>query len=499
MPGASASPGSPAGSAGPAAGAFRSVDTGVAVAVGMAVVGEAAWISVLAAFLQAAHHEPAWLGLAGYALVAGLGWLAARTLPRRAGPNWPTVTVAIVVLGALVGWLVSPTVRSAVLVGDLGTAVANHFGGWLAGLAVLRGTAHARRSVSQTSLGRLVTIGTPGLAMPILVGGALPEPWRDAFEHQALIGVVVFLVSSTLALALTRMAAVAARGGFDWRRNRAWFLLLAVLVLAVTIGAVPSSSTVGRAIQLTLAALFTPLLLVAAVASVTRVTRRMLAALGLIFVVVVALIVFAPNHPTPTATGTTGQAGGEATNETAFYAGAAIVLGLLAVGSIMFLARQWMRNSLDTAESDVPEERTIDVVQRIDRRPGDPRRRRRWHRSEPEPATAVEAYLALDARLSGLPDLARSSAETPSAHSRRLRALGLGALELDLLAADYELGRWAGIAIGPTETGRAIARWRRLQSILPERARRRQDELRRIALLEAAAAMARPAAPAPDG
>jgi hypothetical protein len=69
--------------------------------------------------------------------------------------------------------------------------------------------------------------------------------------------------------------------------------------------------------------------------------------------------------------------------------------------------------------------------------------------------------------LGGDEDLRRLADETPSEHTRRLRALGAGlrfGQALDLLAADYELARFGDRTLSAGENRRALARWRRVRS-----------------------------------
>ncbi len=57
----------------------------------------------------------------------------------------------------------------------------------------------------------------------------------------------------------------------------------------------------------------------------------------------------------------------------------------------------------------------------------------------------------------------REPGETPSEHAGRLRRTGLGALSLDLLAADYGLVRYGARDLTAVEERRAIGRAARLQ------------------------------------
>ena len=79
------------------------------------------------------------------------------------------------------------------------------------------------------------------------------------------------------------------------------------------------------------------------------------------------------------------------------------------------------------------------------------------------PGDAVAAFLAVLRTLEPDEELRRDPAETPAAHARRLRAAGTGTIELDLLAADFELARWGGRRSSPAEDRRAVGRWDRLR------------------------------------
>jgi hypothetical protein len=81
----------------------------------------------------------------------------------------------------------------------------------------------------------------------------------------------------------------------------------------------------------------------------------------------------------------------------------------------------------------------------------------------------VSAYLAALRVIEPDEELRRGPAETPAGHARRLRQAGAGTLELDLLAADFELARWGGRRISSAEDRRAIGRWERLRVRLAAR------------------------------
>jgi hypothetical protein len=81
------------------------------------------------------------------------------------------------------------------------------------------------------------------------------------------------------------------------------------------------------------------------------------------------------------------------------------------------------------------------------------------------PRSAVEAYLALLDELADREELARGPAETPRRHAHRAGDLGLEPLAMGLLAADYQLAIYGGVAISEPETARAIGRWERLRKL----------------------------------
>jgi hypothetical protein len=146
-----------------------------------------------------------------------------------------------------------------------------------------------------------------------------------------------------------------------------------------------------------------------------------------------------------------------------------IAVGLI-VGVLLFLARAWRQNagererpSLDrrsrvVAESDTDLDGGFDLGRRL-----------RWLTRRRRPSDAVSAYLAALQAIDADEELRRDPAETPAAHARRLRAAGVGTLELDLLAADFELARWGGRRISSAEDRRAVARWERLRTRLAGR------------------------------
>jgi len=436
--------------------------------VALVVLAEAAWISVLAGLCQEFAFRPPVLGIPAFAGFVLVGIVAARLLGRRLGGRWPIAALGLIVIGASVGWLASEAARTAL--GDgLGPAIAAHPGGWLAGLAVLRGFAHARLPLLEDTVTRLISIGVPGLAILAIAGGVISQPFRAQFLADTMSAAVVFIVAATLATALARLTAVGSDAGFDWRRNPAW-LGLALMVLAIAIvTALPLSAVAGTVIQVLLSVVVAPLVIVALVAGFDRTALRVvviLVALMAVVYLLVALIVAGANLPAPPAPAAGSQDHSSVAEQVITLSLGGLLL-LAAIIGIVVLAAAWMRRTRPPVEDLVEESRTID--QGTDS--GPPRRPRRRFGRRLEPTAAAAAYVALVADLDHHPDVRRDPAETPAEHASRLRATGRPELSLDLLAADYALVRYGDVTLSPQEDRRAIGRWRILRRRIPRTGR----------------------------
>ncbi len=427
--------------------------------VAFAVIAEAAWIAVLGGLLQGfGLHDPV-LGVPILAAFVTIGIVAARLIGPRLEHSWPSVALVIVTLGAIAGVLLAADARTASGRG-LGPVLAAHPGGLVAGLAVLRGYAHARLPLEEGTVTRLLAIGIPGLAVMALIGGGVAEPFRDRFLADALGGSIVFVAATVLALAFARLGVVGADGGFDWRGNPAWLGLTVVLLVVAIVAAIPLSAVAGSAISILLSVALGPLLLLGIATGFDRTGRRLLA----FFIAVVAVLfiltrVFGgTDGPLPS-----GAAGGSsvpppspAQDVVVMSLGGIVLLGLV-VGALILIAL-WMRRTFPPTDL-VDEERIIDADGEA-LLPGRPRRR---FRRRPDPAGAAAAYVALVDDLDGHPDVRRQPAETPAEHAARLRSIGRSDLSLHLLAADYALARYGGETLPAREDRRAVGRWRMLR------------------------------------
>jgi hypothetical protein len=374
------------------------------------------------------------------------------------------VAFGLVVAAAAVGWLASGTARAA-LAGGVGPALAAHPGGLLAGLAMLRGFAHARLPPAESTLTHMLALGTPGLAFAALIGGLIGEPYRSRFLADALAGAIVFVGATVLALAFARLGAIGDDQGLDWRRNPTWLALTMGLLIVAILLALPMAAVAGTVIAILMGFALGPLLVIGLASGLDRSGRRILLVLGIIVIVIwirsliggsIGIPGVVPAAPTvePTSPG--------ADQIATIGLGGLLLLGLVA--AILVLAALWMRRTRSPEEDLVGETRTVDRrgAESLFARP------RRGFRRRVEPSGAAEAYVALLADLDRHPDVRRDPAETPREHAARIRASGVD-LSLDLLAADYALARDAGRTLTAREDRRGIERWRVLRRRLARR------------------------------
>ena len=142
--------------------------------VALALLAEAAWIAVFAGLLESfVLHGPI-SDIPGLLLAATVGFLAARSIPRRVGGAWRWVAAGLAATAGLLGWLASAEVRALLAddgLGGLGAALAVNPGGWLAALALVRGIGYARLPVDPNRVGTMLALAVPALAVAAVVGG----------------------------------------------------------------------------------------------------------------------------------------------------------------------------------------------------------------------------------------------------------------------------------------------------------------------------------------
>jgi hypothetical protein len=426
----------------------------------LVILAEAAWLSVVAGLTQELILQPPTTTLPELAAAVIVGLVAARVVAPRAGSRWPGVALVLVVVAAIGGCLVEPFARGE-LGGGLAAAFGAHPGGLLVGIAVLRGIAHARLPLAEDTVSRLLTRGAPGIAIAAVFGGIVTDPYRTQFLADTTAAGVIFIGSTVLALAFTRLAIIGLDHGLDWRRNRTW-LVLALIVLAGAIAfALPMARIAGETFALAAGLAFGPILVIGLATGLDRAGRRVI--IGIAIFAAIAYIVMrlglVPGNVVRSDEGTTSALPNEVDPIVSLGVGG--LLAFLAAVTVLILVALWARRTRVATDLDVAETRTVD-------RTAEPRARRslwRPHRRH-DPTDAVTAYVELIRELDRHPELRRDATETPAEHARRLRLAGAPSLPLDLLAADYALVRDAGTTLPPREERRAVDRWRQLRSSL---------------------------------
>ena len=422
------------------------------------IIAEAAWISVLGGLIQEfSQHDPV-LGIPTLALFVAGGIVAARLLGPRLDARWPIAALVLVAIAGLTGSLVAAEAR-AELTNGVGPALVAHPGGIVAGLAVLRGFAHARLPLAEGTVTRLLSIGVPGLAVAALLGGAIGDPFRARFLADALGGSIIFVAATVLALAFARLGAIGVDGGFDWRGNPAWLGLTILLLIVAIVAAIPLAAVAGTALSVLVSIALGPLFLLGLATGLDRTARRVL-----VFFIAVGIVAWLLSRgpielalPDPNVPGSAGEGPPSSVDQlvTASLGG---LLLLAAVAGLFLLIALWMRR-VRPVDDLVAEERSIEPGGN----PGIPRRRRSRFGRRADPTTAAAAYVALVDDLDRHADVRRQPAETPIEHAARLRSIGRSDLSLHLLAADYALARYGGLELPAREDRRAVGRWRVLR------------------------------------
>jgi uncharacterized protein DUF4129 len=433
------------------------------VPLGLTIVAEAAWISIVGGLLAEYTLQEPLLGIPTLALFVAAGVVAARLLGPRVGDRWPSIALLLVALGGMVGWLSSPVARSTLVTSGVIPALGVNVAGWVAGIAVLRGFSHARLPISAGTLATVFAVGVPGIAVAAMAGGMITEPHQGRFLADSLVAAVVFAGGCVLALAIARLTAVGQGSGFDWRRNPTWVALLVVLVLTTLAVAVPASGA-SPIIALAAGSAVGPLLIVGLVLGFNRGTIRTVffGVAGIVLVLGILRLLGGGPLTTPADLGAGATGSSTEPGPGAIAPIGLVVIVLAAMIVVLILARLWSRRTPAEAAD-------VEEVRRIDHGDGTveaPRRRSARRRPAVDPPGAVEAYQRLLADIDGRPSVRREPAETPGAHAARLRAAGRADLSLELLAADYALARFGGVTLTASEEQRAVRRWRRLRRTL---------------------------------
>jgi hypothetical protein len=294
------------------------------------------------------------------------------------------------------------------------------------------------------------------------MGGLIAEPYRSRFLADTLVASVVFVGSTVLALAFARLGAVGGQQGVDWRRNPAWLALTLLLLIGAIALSLPMAVIAGTVLSIAFGIALGPMLIAGLAAGFDKTGRRVLFFLALVVGIIAIRGLFGTENLGTTSTAATGAVGsGNPDADRMMTLGIGGLLVAAIVGGVLLLVALWMLRTKPPDDDPVQEERVVD-------RGGPnapPARRPRRFGRRPSPVGAVEAYTALLEDLDKHPVVRRLAGETPTEHAARIRAGG-PELSLDLLAADYGLARYGGIALTATEERRAVDRWRALRKRL---------------------------------
>jgi Domain of unknown function (DUF4129) len=428
-------------------------------------LAEGSWLAVLYAALQAAGGELTYLGPIelGALALAGTAWGRRR--------QWTSATPQAVglpllaLLAGLIGWLLSPGVRAALVDGNLLLALSLHMPGWLAALAFWRGEAHRFSEDDALIQDRLVGWGVPGLAVPWLIGYAASSgQLENDFAAAAFVSTFFFIGSAFTALGLSRLEAMRLSTGSDWRRNRAWVFMIVCLALALTALSVPTAALLGISASSLLATIVVPLQTLILIFVVLTAPIFILAAL-----VADLLHTLLPGIRLDLSLPSLNVSGGSQAGSDLPAIILIVVVGCLMLLEIVVLVIVlaivlWERLRRDDRADPVFEERSIVFP------PSDPRE----HPSSPTPlsrrspreADATGAYLAALDALEDDGRWARRRHESPAAHLIRARADGLLSPSFGRLAAAYQLVRYGPRPLPEREHNRALGRLRALRSWL---------------------------------
>ena len=439
----------------------------------LAGLAEGAWIFVAYLLVETVGGAPIALLAPHFVAVAIGGALAGTWLEGRGEPPWRWIGLASVGLG-LIGMLGSPDTVRLLASGNPGGAFGAHPGGWLLGIAAFRGLLGGRTLDDPDRSGLPFAREVLAVAFIWLYAGLLGDPGEAGFGSTAVLPTLVFAISGIASLGLRRVHAISVRAGIAWWRNGPWLAILAVLLVLLAVVAVE----VGRGLTSTIPAILSlggfpeVVVFVIFVAWLILPRRRpgrprqstVRGSIGLAILLLIGAAIYRLLHPsaTPGPAGA-GSAVSAIRTESNGLAGVmivvAILLGLFVLAII--LARQGRRPPAAEPAGPADDQAAFEAE-----RPGlgwlrRARNRFRRDRSSERPASAEAAYLATLRLLEPLPDSRRYPNETPAGHAQRLHREGSGSLELDLLAADYELSRWGARRLPGRETRRAIARWDR--------------------------------------
>jgi hypothetical protein len=429
-------------------------------------LAEGSWLAVVYAAVQAAMGQFPWIGPLEFGVMAGLGMAWGR---RRRWRSTTAEALGLPLLALAAGgfcWLLDPAVRANLAVGNPIGALSLHGAGWLGALAFWRGEVHRSREDDDVIQDRLLRWVLPGLAIPWLIGHAASEgAVEEAFISAAFVGTVFFIGSAFTAMGLSRLEAVRAVTGSDWRSNRSWVVLVVGIAIALTLLAAPAAAFLGVPANALLAAVVGPI-------------QTLLFVLVLLFTPVILLGALLADLIQPllpegfglgqiNPPGTNFDARDAASNlpSVLFYLilGGLLLFELFVLGVMLWLRHQ-ERQRMRAQASEPFEERSI-VIPPSDREGQGPMVAPR--RPAPLPLDdPAGAYLAALSSLERDKRWARLPNETPAAHASRIRVAGMASGAFGRLAVAYQLVRYGASPLTARERSRTAPRLRALRAWL---------------------------------
>ena len=431
------------------------------------VVAEAGFFTVLYATLSVTlEGQRPLLGPIEITALVGLGALVGRFA--RPNPELGAIVLVAAVLGAGIAcWLASPVARS-LLPDHLGPAMITHGIGWLGAFAVLRGSVIRGESGEALHLDQLLRALLPFVALLWAVATLFaPRDLWLSFAPFALWGSLAVIVAGLAGIGMVRLNALHA-GPIEGRVRRTWrWLVVAAAVLVVPLS-VPFVALAGLPVGVLFEPFVGPLLFVIGIIVIP--------AGWFIDALVTLLTPFASNlaqflDELAQRFANVRRAPSEAVEPSLLTTLIGIAIATIVVTVLAYSAYALARWLLSRPED---EERVDDPVGGViehaivvpEHEPARPRpglvRRRRGAAHD-----AVTAYVTAVDELAAYPAYARLASETPAEHSLRLRAAGMPAsVDLALLAADYQLARYAERRLTPREDRRALSRLDRLRRLL---------------------------------
>jgi hypothetical protein len=392
---------------------------------------------------------PIHLGIPTFAIAVAIGLFLARGMRRSSWDRYlVAVPLAMLVVGAAGAWL--GEVSAGAPADPL--ALLRNPGGWLLGIGVLRGTAHAELDDEGYTVERLLQIGVPGLVVFWVVAAATRLTADPAYTAAAFATTLTFVSSALLGLGLARLVELEVES-IDQAARRRWLaLLFGISGILIVIG-VP----LARLLQVPLAAALTGA--TGPIAPAIVVLFSLLAAPILVIASLLSQVIGPVDFhldlpPLRPASGDNPIGSTDISTILAWVFAAFVVIDLVAVLIVVvaILRRRRRRRRLSGPEVREAERPGLLPLLHL------PRFRRR--RRQRPPADAVEAYrLALET-LAGR-DEGRQPGETPREHATRIRGSAVGP-SVGRLAVDYQLRALAGRRLSDAEERRAKVRWERV-------------------------------------